>query len=73
MGTHVTAHADTRLSEFVTDAILLDIERRCLGAVIAGGDTWQQFMEEAERRLGKPWAAIKNVLDERYANRKLAA
>ena len=36
-----------------------NIERRCLLAVLEGGETWQKFMADAEERMGLPWAAIK--------------
>jgi hypothetical protein len=61
------------VSESVDEANLLFIEARCLGAAFEGGERWQRFMADAERRMGMPWSAIKDLLNERYADRKRAA
>jgi hypothetical protein len=60
----------TRLERMLADDNLNIIDHGCLAAVLAGGDTWQRFMADAEQRLGLPWAEIKVLLDERHANRR---
>lgn len=55
------------MTGFVEAMILVDIEQRCLAAVLEGGETWAQFKTDAEARMGLPWSAVKSLLDERYA------
>ena len=52
---------------------LLNIEQGCLQAVLDGGETWQQFMFDAEQQLGMRWSEIVELLNLRAANRKKAA
>jgi len=50
-----------------------EIEQGCLMAVLDGGETWQQFMFDAEQKLGMEWSEIVELLNLRAANRKKAA
>jgi hypothetical protein len=50
---------DRRLERMLAEDNLNIIDHGCLAAVLAGGDTWQQFMADAEQRMGLPWAEIK--------------
>jgi hypothetical protein len=61
-----------RLEDQLAEDDLNIINHGCLAAVLAGGETWQRFMADAEQRMGVSWAEIKVLLDERYANRTKA-
>lgn len=52
------------------EAALRNIEIGCLAAVMAGGETWQEYMRNAEKQMNMDWEDILALMNARYHEKR---